>query len=463
MTISLTGINSIDALLDGDSWTGTVRQAATINYTYGGFVGGNRDLAALSNPATIGQAYINAAQSAMQLWENVANVTFAYHAGSNQSLMLGYTDDDLNPNTDAGITITYPSSPVSKFGKVDVEISPTNILSVDFAPGQYGFMTMIHELGHALGFKHPFDVSDQVTNFTLLPASQDSLNNTVMSYTEGSIATDNNPPQTPMIYDIQAMQYLYGANHSYHSGNDVYSYNGAPYVGTIWDGGGTDAIFSTAYSGNVTIDLREGIDNISTIGRTSLWIAYGANIENATTGSGNDTVTGNPLANSITTAQGDDNINGAQGNDTIQGGDGNDQIHGGQGDDNIKGNKGNDVLWGDLGNNTIHGGQGDDTISGGPGNNLLSGDLGNDLIFVAGAGHDTIAFAPSNGNDTIGDFNSVLDHLQFSHLQFASVSAVEAAITYQQNSTAILRIDATDSVTIIGLNGTLPTTDITII
>jgi Ca2+-binding RTX toxin-like protein len=83
-------------------------------------------------------------------------------------------------------------------------------------------------------------------------------------------------------------------------------------------------------------------------------------------------------------------LRGGSGNDTLTGDGLANIIWGGGGDDIINGGGGNDALYGEAGNDTIHGdsattlptGQvaGDDFISGGPGTNTLFGDNGNDLI-----------------------------------------------------------------------------------
>lgn len=56
-------------------------------------------------------------------------------------------------------------------------------------------------------------------------------------------------------------------------------------------------------------------------------------IENLTTGSGNDWLKGNSLANSINAGDGNDTVNGVAGNDTLDGGNGNDRLIGGTGSD----------------------------------------------------------------------------------------------------------------------------------
>ena len=108
---------------------------------------------------------------------------------------------------------------------------------------------MIYELGHALGFKHPFDIVGSAPTFpgvpegdAVAPGSND-LNHmlfTDMSYIQsyhfdvlGRLVFDQNHAvvngqldygyaSTPMAFDIAAVQYLYGVNTTYRTGNDVY-------------------------------------------------------------------------------------------------------------------------------------------------------------------------------------------------------------------------------------------------
>ena len=143
-----------------------------------------------------------------------------------------------------------------------------------------------------------------------------------MSYTE-----QPGLPVTPMVYDIWAIQYLYGANMSYHAGDDTYTLGTSLMrMQTIWDAGGNDTI-TMASAG--TLDLHEGA--LSTIGGITYGIAYGAQIENGVGGAFADTIIGNSAANSLVGQGGEDTILGEAGNDTILAGAGNDFVQRGGG------------------------------------------------------------------------------------------------------------------------------------
>ncbi|MBR0873901.1 M10 family metallopeptidase C-terminal domain-containing protein [Bradyrhizobium tropiciagri] len=202
-------------------------------------------------------------------------------------------------------------------------------------PGDDGWDTYLHELGHSLGLDHPNGDPNDPT-FTKL--------DTVMTYNH---VAGQDYPITPMVMDIQAMQQLYGANLSTRTGDTTYF--GAPVTGTtgayamdngglisgsslhmimtIWDAGGNDWVNASNQTAAVTIDLNPG--GTSRIGTTydNIRIAqlytdpgnhnqYGW-IENAIGGSGSDTLTGNAMANVL---------DGRAGNDTLKGGGGNDRF-----------------------------------------------------------------------------------------------------------------------------------------
>ena len=79
--------------------------------------------------------------------------------------------------------------------------------------GSYDYLTLIHEIGHALGLKHPFETSSD--NSTTASSTNDSFFHTVMSYSvkPGYSGNADFYPTTPMYLDLVAIQYLYGRIH----------------------------------------------------------------------------------------------------------------------------------------------------------------------------------------------------------------------------------------------------------
>ncbi|HKA45805.1 MAG TPA: calcium-binding protein [Burkholderiales bacterium] len=227
-----------------------------------------------------------------------------------------------------------------------------------------------------------------------------------------------------MPLDILAIQRIYGANMSFHTGDDVYALSTDLAYRTIWDADGTDTIDASGLPSGFTpiIDLNSGAYS----GRNALnaltAIAYGTVIENAIGSTNNDTIIGNAANNNLSGGAGDDTISGGDGDDTINGGSGSNILNGGPGNDIISG-VGLDTILGGDGNDTIsiargiaHGNAGNDTISieSGSGEAEVFGDDGDDNITLksgtahGGNGADTITVILGNsvlsgdaGNDTL--------------------------------------------------------------
>jgi hypothetical protein len=332
VSVNLTGSQTIDALLYGARW-----ESSTITYSfpgvgsiwststttgYGPSTGGKEPWSSSFSPlSTSGQL---AFMSALQKWSNVANLQFSQVADTSTivgDIRAAYTYQNDHPNDQSWAYLPADAASAGDIWFNVIGASAGN----SWTPGSRAYFAALHELGHVLGLKHPFEGP------TTLPPSLDSESYTVMSYSAqpGNSSTQFNfNPTTPMLLDIAAIQQLYGANYSYHSGNDIYSYSDAArYHETIWDGGGSDTIQYTG-SGNSTIDLREGHGSrigpavyVQSAGSTlyevdNVWIADGAVIENGIGGSGNDALTGNAGENALTGGAGNDTIDGGGGIDT---------------------------------------------------------------------------------------------------------------------------------------------------
>jgi Ca2+-binding RTX toxin-like protein len=120
------------------------------------------------------------------------------------------------------------------------------------------------------------------------------------------------------------------------AGNDTYSFLANAVLGTDTiietTTGGTDTINFDGTT--VAVNVNLGLTTSQTT-NSNLKLILSANnvIENATGGTGNDSLTGNTLNNTLIGGDGNDQLQGLAGNDTLQGGNGNDILTGGVGND----------------------------------------------------------------------------------------------------------------------------------
>jgi Ca2+-binding RTX toxin-like protein len=400
--------------------------------------------------------FIDAVNRALAEWSNVANISFqniasgSFYYESQADLAFTLTGNELQRDLGAVGLAVFPDPAFAGtlrdgFGFTAADYpNPEGDVFLDnfysgfsfLYAGGFGFDSILHEIGHALGLKHPSDNGGNGRpTFTQLGLNQ--YNNdrwTIMSSNNGTGINflQSNNQASPMPLDILAIQQIYGANTSYHVGNDTYLLGNpaTPFnpQRTIWDAGGTDTIEvgGLHIAQNVRIDLRPGEASEPIFPGTvpRIYIAFGVDIENAIGAEGNDTITGNDLNNMLVGNGGADTIAGGVGDDTILGGAGNDAINGGAGVDtasyasaassvivnlasgaasggdgndaltsieNVVGSNFSDSLTGDANNNVLDGGGGNDTFIGG---------LGDDILF-GGAGIDTLSYASATGGVAI--------------------------------------------------------------
>lgn len=468
--------NQILALISGDSWAASSGTPVSISYT---ILGEDTVDSFGRTVSRVNPTIAAAVAQAVAAWNAVANINIHFVNNSEVDASNPFATDpediqmvfDTGPVTQAtdGSGLTGSENSQSKDGgklvSASIKLDNRILVPADFTPGpgQAGFQVVLRAIGQALGLSNPEDdgLIPSLTGHTIT-GNEATLDGTIMHSLTGQVGTASTVggiPLAPQIFDIAAIQFLYGANHNYRAGDDTYTFSGTQLSTTLWDGGGTDTLSFATSASALSIDLREGIDYVTAIGETRIWIAAGANIENAIGSSAGDTVTGNALGNRIL---------GNMGADTITGNEGNDSVRGGKDADSINGNAGNDSLYGDMAADSVRGGADNDLIHGGRGNDTLLGETGNDIVFgdrgddsmSGGTGDDTFAFGADSGVDIISDFAGN-DVLQISSAIFASVAAAVAASAVD-GASIVVDLGGGNSITLAGV-GAVDTGDFVIV
>jgi serralysin len=431
-TVAKTRVGDIDGLLSSYAWGDGSGHALTITYSFAGpgsvfgsgYGAGSEPTRGFHAPSEAQQA---AARAALDQWARLTNITFAEVAES--STEVG--DIRFGCSSLPATAWAYYPTGTAKGG--DIWLGPGFTDNASYAPGTYNFLTLLHEIGHALGLEHPHEPG--LLNATLA-TSKDWLGNSVMSYRSypGDDLSGYSArfyPTTPMGLDIAAIQKLYGADAEASSGNTIYQWNpGQRLFQSLYDTGGTDRIDWSNQSSAAKIYLQAGMwshlgpaytwnDGHAGSHPGTLFIAKGVVIENANGGSAGDQINGNQVANRLGGRGGGDTMSGMAGNDVLDGGNGNDVLWGGEGNDSILGGRDKDVAYGNAGadqldggtgNDFLDGGNGNDRVLGGAGRDTLDGDAGNDRLdggadsdwLFGGSGNDLLV--GGTGNDTfIGD------------------------------------------------------------
>lgn len=219
-----------------------------------------------------------------------------------------------------------------------------------------------------MGLKHPFEIYPNGP----ISASRNDIEFTVMSYSSflsgevssnaNTIAPDGSSVSGYMMYDIAALQAMYGA----------ISPRARPTTGVR-------ALGPVEHLADLNSAAPPGTPEYQAHGNVYNTLLYQGDtrseIGTLIAGAGNDTIIGNDL---------DNLLYGNDGNDVIDGGIGNDILYGGNGDD---------VLIGGFGRNQLWGGEGNDTASHVGRTGVVYADLS--------AGYSTVDFMVADTYDSI--------------------------------------------------------------
>ncbi|NBP33241.1 MAG: hypothetical protein EBV08_08195 [Synechococcaceae bacterium WB6_1B_055] len=413
-------------------------------------------------------------QSALSKYQNIANISFQF-GGINNPFpvdMVVRIQDGAAGNTVGNSArtevdfqnryVVFDSTEADKF-YAELRLSSnynsydnvSNVIrNIQYRPGSFGYMTILHELGHNLGLKH----TDDTTLFPGVTAGNSNtdygtygLNNTVatvMSYNSTSVTNQrtgvNNPAltpssinvntaagnasqanlgfsRTPMALDVATIQKIYGKNNNYNLTDNTYVIPQASDANNgwacIWDAGGIDTFAAPNTSKAVQIDLRnanllndstaaagfytyvlEGSQGGFTIAHDWNGVSFGTDIE------------GINIGQCVI-----ENARGGKGSDTIIGNRLANDIWGYDGNDNITCGDGNDTAYGDIGNDFIYGNPGNDILIGGSGSDVIQGGKGNDHIYGSYLntvfGDDRFGGSSTIGADGIGDIDTLSGNL----------------------------------------------------
>jgi len=371
-------VDSYEALLSGVSWNGVgvAARAAFVTYSFDtaaspSFVGTYSD-AFLASFQPFSAAEQAVARQALAAWANVSGLTFIEVPAGQGDIRLGLYDFAYAPvDSESGLGFAYmPYVLDFSDGAWEEDFGGDVFINI----GKATFAVLAHEIGHAIGLKHPFEGE------VLLDRTLDDVAHTVMTY---------NPvggPATALgTLDVLAVQSLYGG-----PGAD-----GTQAASWSWD----QARLTLTQAGAAGADTLAGV----------------AVADRITAGAGADYVMARGGADLVDGGDDADTLAGGAGADTVLGGAGNDILDGDDGDDTLVGGTGDDEIWGMEGSDTLTGEAGDDYLSGGAGVNRLMGGIGDDVLVVrdgasfidGGEGRDELWLSPISAAPALLNYASL--------------------------------------------------------
>jgi len=353
---------------------------------------------------TLDPALIALARETMTAWAQVADLRWVEVPDDAQGAGdIRWSISDTLPPEEA-----HAYRPNAQAWGGDIWLGPLDPAEHDVGtPGSLWGLHFMQLLGLALGLRPPGSGAVAVVE------GQDQIKYSVMSGLDH--AGSEQPPYEyisdrfpigPMLNDIAAIQWLYGANMEHATGDDVYRWEADAVVfETIWDAGGEDTLDASNQAQGVVLNLNAGQWSSVGIGywngqaqvRDTLTIAYGAVIEHAVGSAFDDVLVGNAVGNLLDGGAGEDTVSFA---------------HAFEGlfnllEPGVEVNLAQGWARDEAGSTDtlvsiehVFGSDRDDTLIGSDGDNLLRGGPGSDWI-DGGAGEDTVSYADLGVGTTV--------------------------------------------------------------
>ena len=337
--LNITGDYRIDAVLAGSDIRWDARPGGTAAVTYSFmlalpiYANQTRDSNNFSVMTNQQKAAVRDILATLSSQFNISFTEVSDSANSYGQLRFG--------NNAQASTVGYAYYPDKLLGDTagDLYINKLSGASqtTNVVPGTNAYSTLIHEIGHTLGLKHPGNYNaanhgaSNANDRPFLTGAEDSELFSIMSHTQQSQGLEriNLAP-----YDYAALAYLYNAKPIY-TGDDTYTFTATSghSVQSIYDDGGIDTLDASGLTSAVTLNLNvAALGTLSSVGLTSggqaaidnLSLGLNSVIENATGGSGDDKLVGNSANNTLIGNDGNDTLIGQLGNDSMTGGEGSD-------------------------------------------------------------------------------------------------------------------------------------------
>jgi serralysin len=209
----VSGIASVDALIDNaQPWNYIGRNVLRYSFSVTDGVEASRPEVDLATRTAFNDVQREAVRSALAYISSVTGIQFqeVAHGGLAD---VHFANADVRGKYAGALTVNawnYSSSAgqvvalnISSWVYLDsAQFGKDNLVA---APGNYGYETLLHEIGHVLGLKHPFEGEDLLAKGNVL--GMDNTETTLMSYTHvGGYHATYGP------YDLAALDWLFGGD-----------------------------------------------------------------------------------------------------------------------------------------------------------------------------------------------------------------------------------------------------------